>query len=43
MGLKTTQKQLNQAVATLYPEGLPEQREMGTVIRQLFQYLRKEL
>ena len=43
MGVKVTQKQLNGTVDALYPEGLPEQREMGPVIRELFQYLRKEL
>ena len=43
MGLKATQKQLKQAIATLYPEGLPKQLEMGTVIGALFQHLRKEL
>lgn len=43
MGLKTTQKQLKQAIATLYPKGLPKQPEMGTVIGALFQHLQKEL
>jgi len=41
MGLKVTQRQLKCAIATLYPEGLPETEDMGPVISNLFRHLRE--
>ena len=41
MGLKVTQKQLEQAIAALYPQGLPKDANMGSVIRDLFRYVRQ--
>ena len=42
MGLNVTLNTVNNSVKALYPKGLPSHTDEGTVIRDLFRYLRQE-
>ena len=42
MGLNVTLNTVNNSVKVLYPKGLPSHTDEGTVIRDLFRYLRQE-
>jgi len=39
MGLKVTQKQINRAIVSLYPEGLAKHSDLGAVVGNLFRHL----
>jgi len=41
MGLNVSVSQVKDAIEALYPEGLEEQNDEGTVIRDLFRYLKE--
>ena len=43
MGLNVKLNTVNNSVKVLYPKGLPSHTDEGTVIRDLFRYLKKEV